>query len=163
LLKFLHTLGGVGLLGAMISLLILLAIMPAPVDAPLRYLQQREAMDAIAQWLLLPSLGLTLVSGLLSMAAVPGFHNAGWAWLKLATGVLMFEGTLLAVQGPIEAAAREARKAVAAGADLSALGTTLAAEQNSLWVLAAVAVVNVLLGVWRPVFSRWRLFRFSPE
>jgi hypothetical protein len=43
-----------------------------------------------------------------------------------------------------------------AGAGLSpaALGTTLDAERGSLWVLLGVAIVNVVLGVWRPHIGR---------
>ena len=153
-LKFLHTLGGVGLLGAMATLVIMLTQLPEPSVAPESYLILRVVMDRIAQWLLLPSLGITLVAGLFSMAVVKGYHNAGWAWMKLATGVLMFEGTLLAIQGPVEAEAALARQVIADGGDLGQLASTVGAEWGSLWVLIGVAVVNVLLGVWRPKFSR---------
>lgn len=146
-LKFLHSLGGIGLLGAMATLLVCVGLFSeggaeSPTDPVLLV-----AMDRIARWILLPSLGLTLVAGLLSMAVVPGFHNAGWAWLKLATGVLMFEGSLLAIQGPIQAAA-DAQPPLMDQATQHAI-------YGSLWLLGGVAVVNVLLGIWRPKSWRW--------
>jgi hypothetical protein len=43
------------------------------------------AMSSIATWMFLPSLALTLIAGLLAIAVNRAFHNAGWAWAKLAT------------------------------------------------------------------------------
>lgn len=155
LLKFLHTLGGVGLLGAMAALLVLLSSVVEPSASLDIYVAQRDAMANIAQWLLLPSLAITLVSGLFSMAVVKGFHNAGWAWLKLATGILMFEGTLLSIQGPMEREAALAKAVFAGDEAVSALAANPTGEWGSLWVLGGVAVLNIALGVWRPKFGRW--------
>jgi hypothetical protein len=152
LLKFLHTLGAIGIIGAMAALLVLLAFTPEP-TALNEYARMRMAMGGVAEWLLLPSLGLVLVSGLLSMAWTPAFHNLGWVWVKLAMGVLMFEWTLVGVQGPMRQAELSAR-ALAGEADAGALGSSMQAEWASLWVLIAVAIANVVLGIWRPRFSR---------
>ncbi len=35
-------------------------------------------MGAVAKWVFMPSLGLTLISGLLAIAISQPFHNAGW-------------------------------------------------------------------------------------
>lgn len=158
-IKFGHSAGAIGTLGAIAALLILHATMP-PIarDGGTFYLQQRDVMDAIARWMLLPSMALTLVSGLGSMAVVRVFQNAGWAWLKLGTGVLMFEGTLLGVQGPIQREAILARRVVDAGAELSTLGLRLDAEYASLWLIGAVALANVALAVFRPRFGGRGLF-----
>lgn len=153
-LKFLHTLGAIGLLGAMGCLLAVLVLLADPSEDLLSYAAQREIMNAIASWVLLPSLGVTIVSGLFSMAVVKGYHNAGWAWMKLATGVVMFEGTLLAVQGPIEAEALRVQSVFGDGLRVTELAGTVSAEWKSLWVLAAVAVANVALGIWRPRFGK---------
>ena len=170
ILKFLHTLGAIGLLGAMAALLVMLSDLSLPSESLDVYVAQRVTMAHIAEWLLLPSLGVTLVAGLFSMAFVKGFHNAGWAWLKLATGVVMFEGTLLGIQGPMEAEAERAL-AVALSADTvsastgsaavvvessTQLAANLPAEWNSILVLGFVALVNVAVGVWRPRFQRRR-------
>jgi hypothetical protein len=100
-------------------------------------------MAQIAGLVFLPALALTLLSGLLAIAATPAFHDAAWVWIKLATGISVFEGGLVYIQGPIQAAA----KAGAAPADLA---HTLTAESHTLVVLLLVALVNVALGVWRP-------------
>ena len=112
LLKFLHTMGSAGLLGAMASLVVMLSLAPAP-SALAGYAAMRGAMGAVATWIFLPALAVTLMSGLLAMALNRAFLNAGWAWLKLATGVLMFEGGLVYVQGPMKQEAEQSARALA--------------------------------------------------
>lgn len=153
LLKFLHTMGAVGLMGAMAPLLVLLSLAPPPSDLA-GYALMRGAMGAIATWIFLPSLALTLLAGLLAMAINRAFLNAGWAWLKLATGVLMFEGGLVYVQGPMRQEAEQSARALAGRLDPAQLAASLGAERNTLWVLLAVATVNVVLGIWRPRLVR---------
>jgi hypothetical protein len=92
--------GAIGLMGAMASLLVLLSVTPAP-SSLAAYALLRGAMGAIATWVFFPSLGLTLVAGLLAIALNRGFHGAGWAWAKLATGILMFESGFVGVLGPM--------------------------------------------------------------
>lgn len=41
------------------------------------------------------------------------FHNADWAWLKAAAGILLFESRFVSVLGPIE---REAARSAKVGA-----------------------------------------------
>jgi hypothetical protein len=154
-MKFLHTLGAVGLMGAMACLLVLLRVTPAPTSLP-EYALMREAMGAIATWIFLPSLGLTLIAGLLAMALNPAYHNAGWAGLKLASGILVFEFGFMAIQGPMQQEAERSARAMAGEVDVATLAGTLHAEQTSLWVMLGVAIVNVILGVWRPRLIRLR-------
>ena len=114
----------------------------------------RMAMGGIAQWVFFPSLALTLIAGLLAMALTRAFHNAGWALVKLASGILVFEGGFVTVLGPMQKEAALSARALAGNADPALLGRTLDAEWNSLWLLLAVAVANVVLGIWRPRFVR---------
>ena len=65
-MKFLHTMGSTGLLGAMAALVVMLGAAPPP-SALDGYAAARAAMGAVATWIVLPSLALTLVSGLLAM------------------------------------------------------------------------------------------------
>jgi len=147
--------GSIGLIGAMASLLVLLSLTPAPTSLP-AYALMRGAMGAIATWIFLPSLGLTLVAGLLAIAFNRGYQNAGWAWAKLATGILVFESGFVGVLGPMQQEAERSARALAGQIDPSTLARSLGAEWGTLWVLLAVATANVVLGIWRPRFTRLR-------
>jgi hypothetical protein len=153
LLKFLHTMGSAGMLGAMAALVVILGVTPVPSALP-GYAAARGAMGAIATWVFLPALALTLMSGLLAMALNRAYLNAGWAWLKLATGVLMFEGGLVYVQGPMKQEAELSARALAGLGDPAGLAVSLPGERGTLWVLLAVATANVVLGIWRPRLLR---------
>ena len=48
-LKFLHTIGGIGLLGSMAALLICHSELPPPSDDITTYVAVRQIMDALAQ------------------------------------------------------------------------------------------------------------------
>ncbi len=152
-LKFLHTIGAIGLMGGAASLLALLYMTPPLTDLA-GYALMRSAMDVIATWIFFPSLALTLVAGLLAMAFHRAFHNAGWAWLKAATGILVFEAGFVGVIGPVQQQAEKSAKALAGEIDPATLSVSLGAEQGTLWVLLAVAAANVVLGVWRPRLTR---------
>lgn len=153
LIKFLHTLGAIGLMGAMACLVILLLWLPAPTALD-TYTTHRASMAAISTWLFMPSLGATLISGLLAIAANRGFHDAGWAWAKAVSGIILFEAGLVSVMGPMEREAELAAKVQAGQAALTTLGQTLRAEEITLWVLLAVSTFNVVFGIWRPKLVR---------
>ena len=155
LLKFLHTMGAIGLMGAMSCWAVMMIYAPTPADLA-GYALIHAEMAAIGKWIFFPSLALTLCAGLLSIAANRAFHNAGWAWAKLGTGVLIFEGGLMRVQGPIQEEAERSASALAGQLDPATLTGSYGGEDFSVWVLLAVATVNVVLGVWRPRFTRIR-------
>jgi hypothetical protein len=141
--------GAVGLTGAMACLLAVLIFTSAP--TPLAgQAAVMGAMGQIASWVFLPSLALTLIAGLLAMAVTPGFHDAGWVWLKALTGISMFEGGFVYVLGPIQSAAKASADTLAGHLDAATVTRALGAERNTLWVLLVIAVANVALGVWRP-------------
>ena len=149
LLKFLHTMGAIGLMGAMATFLVLMSVTPPPSQLA-GYAQMRGAMAAVAKWLFFPSLALTLIAGLLALAFTRAYHNAGWAWAKLITGVLIFEAGFVYVQGAMTEEARLANEALAGKVDPATLTGSLSAERGTLWVLLAVTTANVVLGIWRP-------------
>ncbi len=153
LLKFCHTMGAIGLMGAMVCLLVLLSLTPAPAQLA-QYALMRGAMGQIATWVILPSFALTLIAGLLAMAFNRAFHNAGWAWVKLATGIVVFEAGFVGVIGPMQEEAERSAEALAGKIDAATLAQTLSAENGSLWLLLAVSTVNVVFGVWRPKLTR---------
>ena len=152
LLKFGHSMTAIAFLGAIAVLWVLHRQLPDPEEALSLYAAGRQAMERIAVLLLLPSLVLSLLFGLFSMAVVTGFHNAPWAWAKFVTTVVMLEGTLLGIQSPMVKEARRAEAALADPAQMAWLAQNLSAEQSSLVLIGLVATANVALGVWRPQF-----------
>lgn len=148
-MKFLHTIAAIGYTGGIASLLVIHAALPAPSELQ-PFAALRMAQGAITQWILFPSMALVLVSGLLAMAVTPSFQDRAWVWAKLATGILVFEGTLAYVQAPMERAANRARLALTGEFPVADLGATLPPEWTTFWVMMSVAVVNVILGIWRP-------------
>jgi hypothetical protein len=152
-MKFMHTMGAIGLISAMACLLVLLSFTPAPASLS-EYALMRAAMAGIATCIFLPSLGLTLIAGLLAIAVNRGYHSAGWAWAKLLSGVLVFEWGFAAIQGPMQQEAELSARALAHEVDPGTLGTSLGAEWNSLWIMLAIATANVTLGIWRPRLIR---------
>lgn len=156
LLKFLHTMGAIGLMGSMASLLAMAAVLPDPESALTEYTAIISSMCTISLWVFAPSLAMTIVSGLFSMAATPAFHDAGWALLKLVMGGLfMFEWGLLAIYGPIRREAELTEAAMASG-DISQIGADGNRLLWALLVLLAITTLNVILGIWRPKFSKRR-------
>jgi hypothetical protein len=153
LMKFMHTMGAIGLMGAMACLLVLFSFVPSPTSL-FEYASMRVAMGGIATLIFLPSLGLTLVAGLLAIPVNRAYHSAGWAWAKLLSGVLVFEWGFAAVQGPMQQEAELSARALAHEVDPATLAASLGAEWKSLWVMLALATVNVILGIWRPRLTR---------
>jgi len=161
-LKVLHEVGSAGLTGAAVTQLVLSH--RAEGLAPTDYATMRAAILAVSEWLLMPSLVIVLMSGLAAMAVHHPFQRAGWALTKLATTVLVFEGTLFAVQGPTQVAARLARE-IAAGDPSKAdvLAETLRHERGGLWVILVLCLVNIALAVYRPRFRKARTPPASPD
>lgn len=160
LLKTLHQLSAIGVMGSLAACVVLVAT--APEDSLEGFLAVRNGIDAICRWLLVPSLALVAVSGLLGIAANKAYIDAGWAWIKALLGIVMFEGTLLTVQGNASRAADLAAQAVASGvADPVALEPLLRSEWNGLWAMLALSFANIVLAVWRPRLSRRR--RIEPS
>lgn len=152
-LKFTHELGGAGLLGAL-GVQAVLSFHAEGLDT-IAFATVRHAMLLVSQWVLVPSLLVVVLSGLAAIAAHPPFHNAGWVWIKALTTILMLEGTMLAVHGPVELAA-EVSAAIAAGdaSDAALLEPILRHERGGFAAIGFVSIANVLLAVWRPRFRR---------
>jgi hypothetical protein len=148
LLKFLHTVAAAGLTGAIAALAIVLILAPGSIGAA-GYVPLMATMAKVAAWTIGPSMVLTVVSGLLSMAATPVFYDAGWVWIKAGTGLLVLEGGLH-VLGPLQEEAKRGAGALSGRLNPADVATLFTAESNTLWVLLAVSVANIALGVWRP-------------
>lgn len=152
-LKFLHEIGTVGMMGALAAQLVLSVV--AERSDMAQFVVLREAIFTITEVILLPSLLVTLVSGLLAFGFHTPFHNATWAWIKALLTVLVLESTFVSVQAP-------AREAVAlahqlASGDLSVYETlsgVLGHERAGVLILLFLTTANVYLAVYRPRFRR---------
>ncbi len=142
-LKALHQIAGIAGGGGLAACLVI--GMTANAASPLEFAASRQAIAAIARYVLVPSLAVVLVTGMLAIAATRAFHDAGWAWVKALLGLSVFEATLVIVSS----SSKEA-ELVAAVANPAVLDSLLRAERNTLWLLVALSVANVVLAVWRP-------------
>ena len=118
------------------------------------YADTRKTISALCNYLLLPSLGIALVTGLLSMAAHQPFQDKRWAWVKAVLGLSMFEATLAVVGSKADYAAAVSAKIASGEADTGVLRTALAGEWHTLGALMALSIANIVLGVWRPRLAR---------
>jgi uncharacterized membrane protein len=147
--KILHTVGACGMVGAMVGALALIAF--APQETPRAYADMRLSVAVLADYILLPSLGITLVSGLVSMAVHTPYLSKGWALVKAAFGIIMFKGVLHLV-GAMGQYAEELDAALTA-VNAEAAGPpagALAHEGLLLWTMLVLSVANIVFGVWRP-------------
>ena len=147
-------------MGSIASLLVLMTFSPPPASVA-GYALMRSAIANIATWVFFPSFALTLVAGMLAIAVNRAFHDAGWAWVKFATGILVFAGSFH-VLGSIQDEVRQSGAAVAGQLDPTATANSFG-EQGILWTLLAVSTANVVLGVWRPRLTRLRGHRMKAE
>lgn len=141
-------------MGGLAALAVVVTLQPAALDAG-GHAPLMDAMAKIVAWIIGPSMVLTVIAGLLAIAATPGFHDAGWVWAKAATGILILEGGLH-VLGPIQEQAKRGAGALAGGASPAGVALLVTAERNTLWLLLAVSVANIALGVWRPRLPKGR-------
>lgn len=142
-MKALHDVASIAYGGALAACLVINAV--ADRSSPEEFAAARQLFAAIAQYLLVPSMAVVVVSGLIALAATQAYKDAGWAWVKALLGLSVFEATVLVV-----ASGQTQAQLVAAIADPARLDTLLRSERNTLWLLIVDSVVNVVLAVWRP-------------
>lgn len=155
-LKILHTLATCGIVGALVSYMVVL--IEAPQNTAAQYADVRQTIDAICRLILLPSLAVVLVSGLLAMAVHRPFQEMRWAWIKALLGIGMFESTLAIVQAKAKYAAEMAPKIAAGSESAATLAAALTSEWTSLGAILALSIANVVIGVWRPRFQLTRAY-----
>lgn len=153
LLKFLHSVGAAGLMGGAAALAIVLMLTPTSIgDAG--YASVIIGMSKLAAWVIGPSVVLTVITGLLAMLAHPPFQDAGWVWVKAATGILVLLAGLHIV-GPLQEAAARAERGLTIATDAADTARAFEAEIGTAWVMVGVAVINIALGVWRPRLPKY--------
>lgn len=154
-MKILHTLGAIGLAGGLAAFMMMLAAAPEPAATP-EYAEIRGTAAMVSKWLIMPSMLLTLTSGLLSMAVHQPFMDAGWVWLKAILGLLVFEASLASIDGPAKAAAIATTKLQQGEVELAEALGQINDKWVAWWILMAIFAVNVLLAIWRPRLMRHR-------
>jgi hypothetical protein len=141
--KAVHDIASIAFGGALAACLVInLTGNPA---SPAEFVTARQVFAAIAQFVLIPSMAVVVVSGLIAMAATGGYHDAGWAWAKALLGISVFVATVRLVG----TSSKRAELAVAT-TDTGLLDAMLRSERNMIWLLIVLCVVNVVLAVWRP-------------
>jgi Predicted integral membrane protein (DUF2269) len=158
-LKFFHTLASCGLIGALLGYMIVLT--KAPQATPGSYAEMRQIIGLLCDYLLLPSLGIALVTGLLSMAVHRPFQEMRWVWFKALLGLSMFESTLAIIQSKANYAAKISAKIAAGEADTGALTAALHTEWLSLGAIMTLSIANIVLGVWRPPLAKRQTSRIT--
>ncbi|MEO1227865.1 MAG: hypothetical protein AAFZ18_03095 [Myxococcota bacterium] len=151
ILKILHELGTVGVMGALAAQMVL-AVVGAGLD-PEGHAVLRQAIHVLARTLLLPSLMVCLVSGVFAMAFHRPFLNAEWAIAKALMIPLLLEGTFLVVMTPAKTAAKLTARIAEGDASEKvqhALDVALGRERYGAWVIMAMFFAQIVLGVWRP-------------
>ncbi len=151
-LKVLHEIGAVGVMGSLAACIVLVAT--APTDSLVGYAAVRQGIAEISRWLLVPSLAITLITGLAAIAASDAYINSGWPWVKALLGITLFEGTLLTIDRSAHRAAELSALAVDGRGDPALLAAAVRTEWGGLWIMVVLSVANIVLAVWRPRFSR---------
>ena len=152
LLKFLHTMSAIGITGGLAAYMMVLAYGP-PVESLEAYAAMRESLAIVSKWLILPSMLIVVLSGLLAIAAHYPFAEAPWVWVKALAGILVFESTLMAIDGPAQKAAELSAKAVGGEVDPARLADLVHDEWGAWWILLGLFTANVVLAIWRPKFG----------
>lgn len=151
-LKVLHEIGAVGVLGSLAACVVL--VVTAPTESLVGYAAVRQGIAEISKWLLVPSLAITVITGLAAIAASDAYINAGWPWVKALLGITLFEGTLLTIDRSATRAAELAALAAEGRGDPALLAEVVRTEWGGLWLIIALSVANIVIAVWRPRFSR---------
>ena len=149
--KFLHTVSSCGLLGGLIAYG--LVLWKAPQANVAQYADMREVISLIARYILVPSLGISLVTGLVAMIVHRQYQQKRWAWAKAVLGLSMFESTLAVTQTKAHDAAAFAAQIVQGNDPTRAatlLAEAIASEWTVLLTILALCLAQTALGIWRP-------------
>ena len=152
LLKFLHTMSAIGITGGLAAYMLVLANAPE-IDSLEAHAALRHSLAMVSKWLILPSMLVVVLSGLLAIAAHFPFAEAPWVWAKALAGILVFEATLMSIDGPAQRAAEISANAVAGEVDPAQLASLMQDEWGAWWILLALFTANVVLAIWRPRFG----------
>ena len=141
--KAVHEIASIGFGGGLAACLVI--NLTANRASAAEFAAARRVFAAIAQYVLIPSMAIVVMSGLIALAATRAYQDAVWAWVKALLGLSVFEATLVIVGSSSKQA-----ELAAAAVDPTVLDTLLRSERNTLWLLIVLSVANVVLAVWKP-------------
>ncbi len=153
-MKFVHTVSSAGIVGGLVAYALILLY--APQATPQDYADMRQTIVAVCQYMIMPALGISLVTGLLAMVVHRPFQELRWVWVKALLGIGMFEATLAIISAKAGDAARLSAQ-IATGQPLEkGLAATISSEWTTLFAILSISLANYVLGVWRPPLAmRW--------
>jgi hypothetical protein len=142
LMKVLHMLGSIGIMGGAAACVLLRTF--GSTTPPDGFTALRHAIDAVFHWLLVPSMVVCILSGWVSMFVHRPYWNALWAWAKALSGMAVLQFTFR-----LQSLASSVTTPDVLNDPLE-LADVLRKEWSGLWVMLAVCLFNVVFGVWRP-------------
>ncbi len=148
-MKLLHVVGAVGIAGGLAAFMLILTHGPAP-DAIDAYATVRRSAAIVSSWIIVPGMGLTLISGLLALAVHRPFRRARWVWVKTASGLAIVALIVASVDVTARSAADLAARAASGNIAIADLRAAIQDPWLAWWLLLALAVVNIIMAVWRP-------------
>jgi hypothetical protein len=122
-IKFLHTFSSCGLVGGLA--IYMLVLLKGPQANAAQFADMRAIIVVICDFVIVPSLGISLVTGLLAMMVHRPYQEKRWAWAKALMGFAMFESTLAITQSKAGMAATLSARALEGAniaEDLAGLG-----------------------------------------
>lgn len=151
-MKFLHSVSAIGLAGGLAAYVTVLLAAPAELTVG-EHAALRAGLAGVSSWLIVPSMLITIVTGLLAMTVHHPFMNQPWVWVKALTGLLIFEATLASIDAPAQQTAKALADAVGTGIGPADVAKLLRDEWTAWWILLGLSIANVALGIWRPRFG----------
>ncbi|MFN3891784.1 MAG: DUF2269 family protein [Beijerinckiaceae bacterium] len=151
-IKIFHSLASCGLVGGLAAYMIVLLWAPQATAAQVA--DMRATIAALSNYILVPSLGVALVTGLVAMMVQRAFQGMRWVWVKAVLGLAMFEATLAVIQGKANFGLETARKVAEGTETVEALEAALSSEWTALSAIMALSLAQVILGVWRPALKK---------
>jgi hypothetical protein len=151
-MKFLHSVSAIGMAGGLAAYVIVLLTAPAGMSLG-EHAALRTGLAGVSSWLIVPSMLVTIVTGLLAMTVHYPFMNQPWVWVKALTGLLIFEATLASIDAPAQQTAKALADAAGTGIGPAEVARLMRDEWSAWWILLGLSVANVALAIWRPKFG----------
>lgn len=148
LLKIAHYLALIGFVGGLAASLVLADF--AGNAPPTTLAAMRQAIAAVGETLVVPSLVLLLLSGMLLVVAHPQLISARWVRAKAVLAVAIAGVALAIVQPAVNRAAALAAEASLGSPSLQAMMQAFSAEQIGTIVNLCLVLAAIVLAVWRP-------------